>query len=1324
MRLHTRWPYVLLLWALLPLRESLAIDGGESATDVSQAPWHVNFIATENTFFDGRSFCGGAVIGDRWILTAASCFFFDPYEDITTQAGFTLVVGSINQDGSGGVVVESTNTTVHLHPLFQYSSLYPPDVEPYDVALVELATPLSCSDGLDNDGDGDIDGDDADCSNGREGNGISVLALPLNQQLSWPETGVSVQLMGYAGESDSGAVNTPTLQIASAQVLPQSSETCENVYGRSPSYSRRRNFCAGGSEGSPIGHDYFDLGGPLVAEAEGSQMLAGLASTGYTGRWGYSNFTRLTSVLDFIGSTAPELLQGRPAPPSLSIESQTQDTVTLSITPSGDANSPAASEYTTICEIRGEPASRTSRFGGLTGGAFQHSLGPPLLDLGARVDDADQASEEGALVYGPSPTLGIARAGETLRFVDPKGNPHLLEIVTAQTLASGNRLIRAERDDKSVLAVVTDPGDFTATVRLGDEMFQASILNGETFLFQVNEQDSHDAIQGGSDIIPGPSTSNGRSDDQRMKADNVCGAPTRTAIIKIGVVYDDGVAFSMDPVAEIELLIAETNLIYRTSGVDIRFESVEPLHYQPEDTSFFNTSAYQASEEVDAWRRRVKPDLIHILKKDGTEENQGTCGFASLPWYDGAQGLLFNPWATTKLGKTDSYGYFRGCPTTFAHEVGHNLGLVHDIVTELNQWAVGTLGVFSSYGRGHSWDIYDFLGYPQTYAGTLMSYAGSRKTSLLSNPALAVEGVPAGVPVGQRYEANAALAIRDIMCYAERIADNGPIEFHPLFTRQDGSGVISTPSLVQSGNDALVTATPDQGYDVVFSGCGGSRDGEEYRTEPLLNACAVRAQFYAQPVQTSNDTSVTFELPEGFEFSCTSVATNAVGDSPQSYAQQVLMPSIERVTILPTVNGEGGSVSPSQEVLADVDEALSFDLIPDAGFAVANVAGSCEGETLGNKFIAVPSRTSCEFIVTFDVARQVSPVVAEGGTVMPATPQVVATGGSVQFQVIPGVGFRTKSSVTGNCPEGEWLGDVYTVPAVNDDCSIGFDFESDPISWYAVSTVVNGTDGLEEIRPESGVVAHKDFFDLRVDMLEGYDVKDVGGNCAPGKFKETRTMQPWAAYYDPIYLEAPYRRYTTGKVTADCTVEINIGTPPFYTVMSSAGEGGTISPLGDQLVDGDEQLDFILTPQIGFAVSDVGGDCPYGVLEANEYRTAPINNNCSVIALFELLPPTEPPETPTILSIEAGDERITIIVSASAGAATYRATCSGADGIFKGESDNTTIVVEGVSSGETYSCTVAAENIVDASDPSVPASVTVELMPSGLPVWLLYEATK
>ena len=219
-------------------------------------------------------------------------------------------------------------------------------------------------------------------------------------------------------------------------------------------------------------------------------------------------------------------------------------------------------------------------------------------------------------------------------------------------------------------------------------------------------------------------------------------------------------------------------------------------------------------------------------------------------------------------------------------------------------------------------------------------------------------------------------------------------------------------------------------------------------------------------------------------------------------------------------------------------------------------------------------------------------------------------------------------------------------------------------------------------------------------------------------------MQPWSAYYDPIYLEAPYRRYTTGKVTADCTVEINIGTPPFYTVMSSAGEGGTISPLGDQLVDGDEQLDFILTPQSGFAVSDVGGDCPYGVLEANEYRTAPINNNCSVIALFELLPPTEPPPTPQILSVEAGDEEIIILVAASEGATSYLATCSGSDGTFTKRSSTTTIVVNGPSNGVSYVCSVVAENSIGSSEPSTQVSVTPEEAPSGLPIWMLYQATQ
>ena len=77
--------------------------------------------------------------------------------------------------------------------------------------------------------------------------------------------------------------------------------------------------------------------------------------------------------------------------------------------------------------------------------------------------------EAGALVYAPSATLRVARTGETLRFVDPQGTKHLFDIVTAQTLESGNRLIRAERGSDSILAIVTESGDYTATVQLGED---------------------------------------------------------------------------------------------------------------------------------------------------------------------------------------------------------------------------------------------------------------------------------------------------------------------------------------------------------------------------------------------------------------------------------------------------------------------------------------------------------------------------------------------------------------------------------------------------------------------------------------------------------------------------------------------------------------------------------------------------------------------------------------------------------------------------------------------------------------------------------------
>lgn len=76
------------------------------------------------------------------------------------------------------------------------------------------------------------------------------------------------------------------------------------------------------------------------------------------------------------------------------------------------------------------------------------------------------------------------------------------------------------------------------------------------------------------------------------------------------------------------------------------------------------------------------------------------------------------------------------------------------------------------------------------------------------------------------------------------------------------------------------------------------------------------------------------------------------------------------------------------------------------------------------------------------------------------------------------------------------------------------------------------------------------------------------------------------------------------------------------------------------------------------------------------------------------------------------------------GTTSYLATCSGSDGTFTQRSSTTTLVVSGSSNGVSYVCSVVAENSIGSSEPSTQVSVTLEVAPSGLPIWLLYQATQ
>ncbi|MBI4685575.1 MAG: hypothetical protein HY755_10285 [Nitrospirae bacterium] len=91
--------------------------------------------------------------------------------------------------------------------------------------------------------------------------------------------------------------------------------------------------------------------------------------------------------------------------------------------------------------------------------------------------------------------------------------------------------------------------------------------------------------------------------------------------------------------------------------------------------------------------------------------------------------------------------------------------------------------------------------------------------------------------------------------------------------------------------------------------------------------------------------------------------------------------------------------------------------------------------------------------------------------------------------------------------------------------------------------------------------------------------------------------------------------YTTGAITANCTVIANFAINT-YTVTPSAGSGGSINPNTPQTVNYNSTIAFTVTPNAGYHIASVTG-CG-GSLNGNTYTTGSITANCNVSATFSI----------------------------------------------------------------------------------------------------------
>jgi len=221
------------------------IIGGTPVSSPSDYPWQVALFTDKSDVYSSQ-YCGGTILSDRWIVTAAHCI--DKDEVIYIAAGI------IDLDNSAAGEVAKVEEAF-VHPQFD------PDTFDNDIALLVLETPLNLS----------------HC-------GSNCLAIdpvtPDNETTVLYENALAI-ITGWGNRNSSGPEDYPLiLNVADVQIVPCTGTgyADTSVY---PEYPITNNmFCAGTPDYSRDTCQG-DSGGPLVVfDTDSTPLLGGITSWG------------------------------------------------------------------------------------------------------------------------------------------------------------------------------------------------------------------------------------------------------------------------------------------------------------------------------------------------------------------------------------------------------------------------------------------------------------------------------------------------------------------------------------------------------------------------------------------------------------------------------------------------------------------------------------------------------------------------------------------------------------------------------------------------------------------------------------------------------------------------------------------------------------------------------------------------------------------------------------------------------------------------------------------------------------------------------------